>query len=33
LGAKDAEPSKALINFLRTREAMMVIKALGMEPG
>jgi molybdate transport system substrate-binding protein len=32
-GAKDAEPSKALINFLRTPEAMVVIKALGMEPG
>ena len=32
-GAKDAETSKALINFLRTPEAMVVIKALGMEPG
>jgi molybdate transport system substrate-binding protein len=32
-GAKDAEPSKALINFLRTPEAMVVIRALGMEPG
>jgi molybdate transport system substrate-binding protein len=31
-GAKDAEASKALINFLRTPEAAAVIKAKGMEP-
>ena len=31
-GTKDAEAGKALINFLRTREAAAVIKAKGMEP-
>lgn len=31
--AKDAEATKALVNFLRTPEAMAVIKAMGMEPG
>ena len=31
-GAKDAEASKALVNFLRTPEAATVIKATGMEP-
>jgi molybdate transport system substrate-binding protein len=31
-GAKDAEASKALVNFLRTPEAATVIKAQGMEP-
>ena len=31
--AKDAEPSNSLIKFLRTPEAMLVIKAMGMEPG
>jgi len=31
-GARDAEASKALINFLRTPEAAAVIKAKGMEP-
>jgi len=31
--AKDAEASKALVNFLRTPEATVVIKAMGMEPG
>jgi molybdate transport system substrate-binding protein len=30
--AKDAEASKALVNFLRTPEAAAVIKAKGMEP-
>jgi molybdate transport system substrate-binding protein len=30
--AKDAEASKALVNFLRTPEAEAVIKAKGMEP-
>jgi molybdate transport system substrate-binding protein len=30
--AKNAEPSKALINFLITPEAKAVIKAMGMEP-
>src|SRR5919108_4296456 len=30
--AKDAEASKALVNFLRTPEAAVVIKAKGMEP-
>jgi ABC-type molybdate transport system substrate-binding protein len=29
---KDAEASKALVNFLRTPEAAAVIKAKGMEP-
>ena len=32
-GASDAEAAKALVNFLRTPEAMTVIKAMGMEPG
>ncbi|MBX9778362.1 MAG: molybdate ABC transporter substrate-binding protein [Xanthobacteraceae bacterium] len=32
-GAKDAAASKALIEFLRTPEAVAVIKAKGMEPG
>ena len=32
-GAKDAGASKALIDFLRTPEAITVIKAKGMEPG
>lgn len=31
-GARDAEASKALVNFLRTPEAVVVIKAKGMEP-
>ena len=31
-GAKDAEVAKALVNFLRTPEAVAVIKAKGMEP-
>jgi molybdate transport system substrate-binding protein len=31
-GARDAEASKALVNFLRTPEAASVIKAKGMEP-
>jgi molybdate transport system substrate-binding protein len=31
--AKELEPLNALINYLRTPEAMAVIKALGMEPG
>ena len=31
-GAKDAEVAKALVNFLRTPEAAVVIKAKGMEP-
>jgi len=31
--AKDAEASKALVDFLRTPEAAAVIKAKGMEPG
>jgi len=31
-GAKDAEASKALVNFLHTPEAAVVIKAKGMEP-
>jgi molybdate transport system substrate-binding protein len=31
-GAKETEASKALINFLRTPEAVAVIKARGMEP-
>jgi molybdate transport system substrate-binding protein len=30
IGAKDAEASKALVNFLRTPEATAVIKAMGM---
>jgi molybdate transport system substrate-binding protein len=30
--AKDAEAAKALVNFLRTPEAVAVIKAKGMEP-
>ena len=30
--AKDAEAAKALVNFLRTREAAAVTKAKGMEP-
>jgi ABC-type molybdate transport system substrate-binding protein len=30
--AKDAEAAKALVNFLRTPEAMAVTKAKGMEP-
>jgi hypothetical protein len=33
VGSKDAEASNALINFLRTPEAIAVIKAMGMEPG
>ena len=33
VGAKDAEASKALVNFLRTPEAAAVITAKGMEPG
>ena len=32
-GAKDAVAAKALIDFLRTPEAVAVIKAKGMEPG
>lgn len=32
-GAKDAAAAKALIDFLRTPEAAVVIKAKGMEPG
>ena len=32
-GSKDAEASKALVNFLRTPEAAAVITAKGMEPG
>ena len=32
-GAKDAEASKALVDFLRTPEAATVIKAKGLEPG
>jgi molybdate transport system substrate-binding protein len=31
-GAKDAAAAKALVNFLRTPEAVAVIKAKGMEP-
>ena len=31
-GAKDTEVAKALVNFLRTPEAVAVIKAKGMEP-
>jgi molybdate transport system substrate-binding protein len=31
-GAKDAEASKALVNFLRTPEAATVMKAKGLEP-
>jgi molybdate transport system substrate-binding protein len=31
-GVKDAEASKALVNFLRTPEAATVMKAQGMEP-
>ena len=31
-GARDAEASRALVNFLRTSEAATVIKAKGMEP-
>jgi len=31
-GASDAEASKALVNFLRTPEAAVVIKAKGLEP-
>jgi molybdate transport system substrate-binding protein len=31
-GARDAEASKALVNFLRTPEATAVIKAKGMDP-
>jgi molybdate transport system substrate-binding protein len=31
-GAKDATAAKALVNFLRTPEAVAVIKAKGMEP-
>jgi molybdate transport system substrate-binding protein len=31
-GAKEVEAAKALINFLRTPEAVAVIKAKGMEP-
>jgi molybdate transport system substrate-binding protein len=31
--AKEIAPSNALINFLRTPDAMAVIKAMGMEPG
>ena len=30
--AKDADAAKALVNFLRTPEAVAVIKAKGMEP-
>ena len=30
--AKDASAAKALVNFLRTPEAVSVIKAKGMEP-
>jgi molybdate transport system substrate-binding protein len=30
--ARDAEASKALVNFLRTPEAAVVIKAKGLEP-
>jgi molybdate transport system substrate-binding protein len=32
-GARDAEASKAFVNFLRTPEAAAVIKAKGLEPG
>ena len=32
-GAKEAAAAKALIDFLRTPEAAVVIKAKGMEPG
>jgi molybdate transport system substrate-binding protein len=31
-GAKDVEASKAFVNFLRTPEAVTIIKAKGMEP-
>ncbi len=31
--AKETEPLNALINYLRTPEAVAVIKAMGMEPG
>jgi hypothetical protein len=31
--AKELEPLNALINYLRTLEAVAVIKAMGMEPG
>ena len=31
-GARDAEASKALVDYLRTPEAVAVIKAKGMEP-
>ena len=31
--ASDNEPLSALINYLRTPEAIAVIKAMGMEPG
>ena len=33
VGAADSEASQALVNFLRTPEAAVVIKAKGMEPG
>ena len=32
-GAKNVEASKALVNFLRTPDAAIVLKANGMEPG
>jgi len=31
-GASDTEASKALVNFLRTPEAAVVIKTKGLEP-
>jgi len=31
--ARENEPLSALINYLRTPEAIAVIKAMGMEPG
>jgi len=32
-GTKQTEPSKALVDFLRTPQAAAVIKEKGMEPG
>ena len=32
VSAKDSEAAKALVNFLRTPEAVAVIKTKGMEP-
>lgn len=33
MGAKEVEAAKVLINFLRSPEAVTMIKAMGMRPG